>query len=55
MSVLLLIYFVVRVLWKIDVYLITTLVKRSLYYYYYYYVKKKIVIIFIILESTRNI
>ena len=25
------------VLWKIDVYLISTLVNKSLYYYYYYY------------------
>ena len=26
-----------RVLWKIDVHLISTLVNKSLYYYYYYY------------------
>jgi len=33
---LLLIYVVLRALWKIDVYLISTLVNKSLYYYYYY-------------------
>jgi len=30
---LLLIYVVLRALWKIDVYLISTLVNKSLYYY----------------------
>jgi len=33
---LLLIYVVLRALWKIDVYLISTLVNKSLYYYYHY-------------------
>jgi len=28
---------VLRALWKIDVYLISTLVNKSIYYYYYYY------------------
>ena len=37
MWLLLLIYVVLRALWKIDVYLISTLVNKSLYYYYYYY------------------
>jgi len=37
MLLLLLIYVVMRVLWKIDVYLISTLVNKSLYYYNYYY------------------
>jgi len=35
MLLLLLIYVVLRALWKIDVYLISTLVNKSLYYYYY--------------------
>ena len=35
MLLLLLIYVVLRALWKIDVYLISTLVSKSLYYYYY--------------------
>ena len=39
MLLLLLIYVVLRALWKIDVYLISTLVNKSLYYYYYYYTK----------------
>jgi len=34
MLLLLLIYIVLRALWKIDVYLISTLVNKSLYYYY---------------------
>jgi len=34
MLLLLLIYVVLRALWKIDVYLISTLVNKSLYYYY---------------------
>ena len=33
MLLLLLIYGVLRALWKIDVYLISTLVNKSLYYY----------------------
>ena len=37
MLLLLLNYVVLRALWKIDVYLISTLVNKSLYYYYYYY------------------
>ena len=37
MVLLLLIYVVLRALWKIDVHLISTLVHKSLYYYYYYY------------------
>ena len=37
MLLLLLNYVVLRALWKIDVYLISTLVDKSLYYYYYYY------------------
>jgi len=37
MLLLLLIYVVLRALWKIDVHLISTLVNISLYYYYYYY------------------
>jgi len=36
MLLLLLNYVVLRVIWKIDVYLISTLVNKSLYYYYYY-------------------
>jgi len=28
---------ILRALWKIDVYLISTLVNKSIYYYYYYY------------------
>jgi len=39
MLILLLIYVVLRALWKIDVYLISTLVSKSLYYYYYYYTR----------------
>jgi len=35
MLLLLLIYVVLRALWKIDVYLTSTLVNNSLYYYYY--------------------
>ena len=35
MLLLLLIYVVLRALWKKDVYLISTLVNKSLYYYYY--------------------
>jgi len=34
MMVLVLNYVVLRALWKIDVYLISTLVNKSLYYYY---------------------
>jgi len=34
MLLLLLIYVVLRALWKIDVYLISTLVNKSLYYHY---------------------
>jgi len=34
MLLLLLNYIVLRALWKIDVYLISTLVNKSLYYYY---------------------
>ena len=37
MVLLLLNHVVLRALWKIDVYLISTLVNKSLYYYYYYY------------------
>jgi len=37
MLLLLLIYVVLRALWKIDVYLISTLVNKSPYYCYYYY------------------
>jgi len=37
MLLLLLIHVVSRALWKIDVYLISTLVNKSLYYYYFYY------------------
>ena len=37
MLLLLLNYVVLRVLWKINVHLISTLVNKSLYYYYYYY------------------
>ena len=37
MLLLLLIYVVLRALWKIDVYLISTRVNKSLYYYHYYY------------------
>ena len=36
MLLLLLNYVVLRALWKIDVYLISALVNKSLYYYYYY-------------------
>jgi len=36
MLLLLLIYVVLRALWKIDIYLISTLVNKSLYYYYVY-------------------
>ena len=36
MLLLLLIYVVLRALWEKDVYLISTLVNKSLYYYYYY-------------------
>jgi len=36
MLLLLLIYVVLRALWKIDVHLISTLVNKSLYYFYYY-------------------
>jgi len=35
MLLLLLTYVVLRALWKIDVYLISTLVNKSLNYYYY--------------------
>jgi len=37
MLLLLLTYVVLRALWKIDVYLINTLVNKSLYHYYNYY------------------
>jgi len=37
MLLLLLNYVVLRALWKLDVYLISTLVNKSLYYYYNYY------------------
>ena len=37
MLLLLLNYVVLRALWKIDVYLISTLVNKYIYYYYYYY------------------
>ena len=36
MLLLLLNYVVLRALWEIDVYLISTLVNKSLHYYYYY-------------------
>jgi len=36
MLLLLFIYVVLRALWKIDVYLISTLVNKTLYYYLYY-------------------
>jgi len=36
MLLLLLIYGVLRALWEIDVYLISTFVNKGLYYYYYY-------------------
>jgi len=36
MLLLLLIYVVLMALWKTDVYLISTLVNKSLYYQYYY-------------------
>ena len=36
MLLLLLNYAVLRALWKIDVYLTSTLVNKSIYYYYYY-------------------
>jgi len=39
MLLLLLIYVVLRALWNIDVYLISTLVNKGLYYCYYYYYK----------------
>ena len=38
MLLLLLFYVVLRALWKIDVYIISTLVNKNLYYYYYYYI-----------------
>ena len=37
MLLLLLTYVVLRALWKIDVYLMSTLVNKGLNYYYYYY------------------
>jgi len=37
MLLLLLNYVVLKALWKIDVYLISTLVNKSIYYYYYYH------------------
>ena len=37
MLLLLLIYVVLRALWKIDVHQISTLVNKSIYYYYYYF------------------
>ena len=37
MLLLLLNYIVLKALWKIDVYLISTLVNESIYYYYYHW------------------
>ena len=54
MLLLLLIYFVLRALWKIYVYLISTLVNKSLYYYYYYYYYIIIIIIIIILTGIQT-
>jgi len=36
---------VLRALWKIDVYLISTLVNKSLYYYNYYYKDQHLLVI----------
>jgi len=51
MLLLLLIYVVLMALWKIDVYLISSLVNKSLYYYYYYYYYNIMIIIIIIMIS----
>jgi len=37
MSLLVLFYVVLRALWKIDEYIISILVNKSIYYYYYIY------------------
>jgi len=48
---LLLNYVVLRALWKIDVYLISTLVNKSLYYYYY--INKGLTIFVLVLTIYR--
>ena len=49
-------YFVLRALWKIDVYLISTLVNKSLYYYYHYKVTLYLLpILFVTSYSWKSI
>jgi len=55
MLLLVLIYVVLRALCKIDVYLISTLVTRSLYYYYYTHISHMVLIPLVIIPSILHI